>query len=177
VLAQLAWGLWMQTIPKQPVGPRVDAFNLHKSLGMLILALVLVRLGWRLAHRPPPLPPMRRWQALGARASHATLYVALIAQPVIGFVGSAASGYPVRLFGVTLPALMARHDALKAAMSSAHVAVATVLAATIAVHVAAAVRHARARDGVIERMWPRRARGEATGQLPPREASRANVAS
>ena len=54
VVAELAWGPWMQTIPKQPVGPRVDAFNAHKSLGILILALVLVRLGWRLAHRPPP---------------------------------------------------------------------------------------------------------------------------
>ena len=177
VLAQLAWGVWMQTIPKQPVGPRVDAFNLHKSLGMLILGLVMVRLGWRLTHRPPPLPPMPRWQALGARASHAILYLALIAQPIIGFLGSAASGYPVRLFGTTLPPLMARHDALKAELSGAHAAVATVLVATIAVHVAAAMRHALARDGVIERMWPRRTGAAARAQVPPREASRANVAS
>lgn len=163
VVAELAWGPWMQTIPKQPVGPRVDAFNAHKSLGILILALVLVRLGWRLAHRPPPLPPMPRWRALGARASHAILYLALVAQPLVGFMGSAASGYPVRLFGVVLPPLMDRHDALKAALSSAHAAVATVLAATIAVHVAAALWHARAGDGVIERMWPRR-RGDAIRQ-------------
>ena len=60
VLAQFAWGWFMQTIPKQPPGWRADAFNLHKSVGLLILALMLVRLGWRLSQRPPPLPPQER---------------------------------------------------------------------------------------------------------------------
>ena len=63
VIAQIAWGWWMQEIPKQPVGPRVDAFNLHKSVGMTIFALMALRLGWRLGHPPPPLPAMPGWQA------------------------------------------------------------------------------------------------------------------
>ncbi|NDP43406.1 MAG: hypothetical protein GZ089_11935 [Aromatoleum sp.] len=49
VAAQIGWGWWMQEIPKQPVGPRVDAFNLHKSVGLTLLALTLLRLGWRLS--------------------------------------------------------------------------------------------------------------------------------
>ena len=65
VLGQFAWGWWMQEIPKQPVGQRVDAFNLHKSCGLVILALMLFRLGWRIGHPPPPLP------ADAALASHA----------------------------------------------------------------------------------------------------------
>ena len=57
LIAEFAHGWWMQEIPKQPPGVRADAFNLHKSVGLVLLALVLVRLGWRLAHRAPGLPP------------------------------------------------------------------------------------------------------------------------
>lgn len=154
VIAQIAWGWWMQGIAKDPVGPRVDAFNLHKSTGMLILALMLVRLGWRLCHPPPALPPMPRWQRIAARASHALLYTALIAQPVLGYLGSVASGYPVRVFGVELPAWGERNPVLKDAMGRAHLAVAVLLMAAITVHVGAALRHAVSRDGVMRRMLP-----------------------
>ncbi len=53
VIGQFAWGWWMQGIPKQPVGPRVDAFNLHKSIGMTIFLLMALRLAWRAGHPPP----------------------------------------------------------------------------------------------------------------------------
>ena len=154
VIAQIAWGWWMQGIAKQPVGPRVDAFNLHKSTGMLILALMLVRLGWRLAHPPPALPPMPQWQHTAARISHGLLYAALIAQPLTGYLGSVWSGYPVRLFGVVLPAWSQAHPVLKDAMSSAHLVIAIMLMATIAVHIGAALRHGSAHDGVMRRMLP-----------------------
>src|ERR1700686_301141 len=62
VIVLIGWGWWMQTIPKLPVGPRVDAFNLHKSIGMTVLLLMLVRIGGRARHRPPPLMPMPRWR-------------------------------------------------------------------------------------------------------------------
>ena len=152
VIAQIAWGWWMQGIAKQPVGPRVDAFNLHKSMGMLILALMLARLAWRIGHPPPSLPPMPRWQRSAAHASHALLYAALIAQPLIGYLGSVWSGYPVRIFGVVLPVWGARHPALKDALSQAHLVVGCVLMAAIALHVAAALRHLSLRDGIVRRM-------------------------
>ena len=57
---------------------RADAFNFHKSIGLCLLALMLFRLGWRIAHRPPPLPAMPAWQARLAQATHVALYVALI---------------------------------------------------------------------------------------------------
>src|SRR5438309_1046282 len=82
----------MQQIPKQPPGQRVEVFNLHKSIGLTILALMIVRLGWRLAHRPPEYPPMARWQARLARWTHAGLYVVLIALPLAGYLGSSFSG-------------------------------------------------------------------------------------
>jgi cytochrome b561 len=62
VIVQFKWGWWMQDIPKQPPGPRVDAYNLHKSVGLTILALMIARLFWRWRHPAPALPAMPDWQ-------------------------------------------------------------------------------------------------------------------
>ena len=159
VAAQFALGWAMQAIAKQPPGPRADAFNLHKSFGLLILATMIVRIAWRLSHRPPALPPMRRWQAAAARANHALLYVVLVVMPLAGYLGSAFSGYPVRFFGIVLPAWAARHDALKQAMSTVHLAASWVLAAAVALHVAAVIKHALEGDSGLWRMgWGRASR-------------------
>jgi cytochrome b561 len=157
VLAQIAWGFWMQQIPKQPLGVRADAFNLHKSGGMLIFALMVVRLGWRLGHPPPALPSLPAWQRVGARVSHTLLYVLLIAQPLVGYLGSVWSGYPVRFFGLLVPAWGSKDTALKDLMSQCHYVIACALIAVITVHIAAALRHAAARDGIVQRMTPRAA--------------------
>ena len=152
VVGQFAWGWWMQGIAKDPVGPRVDAFNLHKSVGLVLLALMLFRLGWRIAHPPPPLPSMPAWQALLARWNHGLLYLAIIVMPVSGYLGSVFSGYPVKWFGVTLPMWGERNPALKSLMSATHEIASFVLAAAVLLHVAAALRHAFARDGLVARM-------------------------
>lgn len=153
VVAQFSFGWWMQQIPKSPPGMRAGAFNLHKSVGLTILALMLVRLAWRLAHRPPALPAMPRWQARLARATHAGFYVLLIALPVTGYIGSSFSGYPVKLFGITLPSWAPRNDAVKEWMSAAHLAIGWALAVAFVLHVAGALKHALVdRDGILRRM-------------------------
>jgi len=153
VIGQFAWGWWMQDIPKQPVGPRVDAFNLHKSVGMTIFALMIVRLLWRIGHRPPPLPPMADWQATLARSTHVVLYAALLIQPLAGYLGSEWSGYPVKYFGMTLPAWAGKNVALKDLMSATHLATSWVIAAAVALHVAGALKHALIdRDRLLARM-------------------------
>ncbi len=157
VICQFAWGWWMQGIPKQPVGPRVDAYNLHKSIGMTIFLLMALRLLWRWRHPAPALPPMPGWQAAAARATHVLLYVVLLLQPVFGYLGSEVSGYPVKYFGMTLPGWAGKHEALKDLLSTAHLVNSWVLATLVAVHVAAALKHALVeRDGVLARMgWGR----------------------
>src|SRR4051795_1232934 len=55
-------GWWMLSIPKDPPGPRVNAFNLHKSIGITVFWVMVARLVWRLSHRPPPLPPLPLWE-------------------------------------------------------------------------------------------------------------------
>ena len=153
VVAQIAWGWWMQEIPKQPVGPRVDAFNFHKSLGMTIFALMVLRLGWRLGHPAPPLPAMPGWQRVLAQMTHALIYIALFVQPLAGYLGSVWSGYPVKLYGMTLPAWGAKAEALKVLMSQIHLVCSFVLVAAISLHVAGALKHAFVdRDGLLARM-------------------------
>lgn len=152
VVCQFAWGWWMQEIPKQPAGPRVDAYNLHKSFGLVLLALMLFRLGWRIGHPPPPMPAMPRWQATLATATHATLYVALIAMPLAGYLGSAFSGYPVKFFGMTLPSWAPKSAPLKSLMEATHLTLSWILAAATLLHIAGAAKHGLAADGLLARM-------------------------
>lgn len=153
VIVQFGWGWWMQGIPKQPVGPRVDAYNLHKSIGLTILALMCVRVLWRWRHPAPALPPMPMWQAKLAHATHVTLYAALFVMPLAGYLGSVFSGYPVKYFGVTLPAWGWKDNALKDFMSAVHFAASWVLAGAVALHLAGALKHwLIERDPLVARM-------------------------
>lgn len=150
---QVALGWWMLELPKSPPGLRAGWFNVHKSIGMSIAALVLVRLAWRLSH-PVPLPAvLPAWQRRAASASHALLYACMLLLPLTGYLGSAFSGYPVKLWGHTLPAWAAAWPAAKQFMSTAHFTLVCVFMAAIVVHVAAGLWHwLVARDGVAQRM-------------------------
>ena len=153
VIGQFAWGWWMQQIPKQPVGPRVEAFNLHKSVGLVILALMVVRILWRLGHRPPPFPAMPAFQAVAARFTHFALYALLVVHPLSGYLGSEFSGYPVRFFGLTLPGWAGNNVAAKDFLSVAHLTTSWLIAAAVALHVAGAIKHALIdRAGLLARM-------------------------
>jgi cytochrome b561 len=155
VLAQIALGLWMIEIPKQPVGVRAHWFNLHKSIGLTLALLIIARLAWRLTHRPPPLPrSLPAWQRLAAQANHRLLYFCMIVMPLSGYVGSTFSGYPIRYFGMVLPGWGWKDDTLKELASLAHGSAAWLFVALIAVHVAAALRHLLTRDGIFARMLP-----------------------
>lgn len=158
VAGQIAFGWWMQEIPKLPVGPRVNAYNLHKSIGMSILLLMVIRLAWRATHAPPALPQMPAWQVHAARIHHWLLYTCLFVQPVSGYLGSAFSGYPVRYFGVLLPTWVAKNEAIKDLLSTVHLVNSCLLVAAISIHVLAALKHHIVDgNGLLRRMWVRRA--------------------
>jgi len=152
VIAEFAQGWWMQEIPKQPPGLRADQFNLHKSFGMLAFALMVARLGWRMGHRPPALPPMSEWAAWLAKANHVLLYVLLFALPLSGYLGSVYSGYPIKWFGVTLPAWGQADPVIKNAMSAVHLTASWILAASLSLHVAGTIKHTLAGDRAMARM-------------------------
>jgi len=157
VVAQLILGWLMIEIPKQPVGVRAFWFNLHKSIGMTIALLVLVRITWRFRHPAPPLPAsVPTWQRRAAAASHALLYACLLGMPLVGFLGSTFSGYPIKYFGITLPQWGFKSDSFKGFFSAVHLALAWVFMTLITLHAGAALKHLLInRDGVFWRMWPR----------------------
>ena len=157
VILELGWGWWMQEIPKQPPGQRADAFNLHKSIGLTVLLLMVARLGWRLAHPPPPLPPMPAWNARLALANHAVMYATVFALTIGGYLGSAWSGFPVKFFGYTLPSWSGGQPALKEWASTVHLIASWMLVVALTLHIAGTLKHALVdRNGLLARMgWGR----------------------
>jgi cytochrome b561 len=137
---------------------RLKLFNWHKWTGVTILALSVLRLFWRLTHRPPPDVAMPIWQAKSAHAAHALLYALCFAVPLAGWAYSSAVGFPVVWFGVLpLPDLLPVDKSLALAVKTWHAALAWVLAVLAAVHVGAALWHQLvAQDGLIDRMRPGR---------------------
>lgn len=166
LLLVMAWlGLTMTDLPNTP--RKVETYALHKSIGLGILALVLLRAAWRLyAGAPRPVPGMPRWQHRIATATHAGMYLLLLAIPVSGWVINSASGFPLRWFGLfRVPQLIAPDDALEELAGTWHEWMFWALVVLVLVHAAAATwHHVFQRDATLARMLPRRwLRVAATG--------------
>jgi len=149
-------GLTMTDLPTS--AHKANVYALHKSIGLTILVLVVLRLAWRLyAGRPVEVDGMPRWQHRIASLTHAALYVLLFAIPLSGWVINSASGFPLRWFGlVRVPAIAPRDHALNALAKETHEVLFWILVATAAVHAAAAIyHHIVQRDATLVRMLPR----------------------
>ena len=154
VLGQIAFGWWMIDIPKSPPGVRAYWFNIHKSIGITLGVLMIVRVVWGLMHRAPPLPDhIPAWQKLASKASHLALYVCMIIMPLSGYLGSSFTKYPIKYWGMTLPNWGWESPALKDICSDVHQITVIVFMVLIAIHIAAAVKHMIGRDRVIQRIW------------------------
>lgn len=135
-----------------------DSLNAwHLSVGSTILFVMLLRLAWRLTHPPPPppadlSPPLR----LLSRATHWAFYAILLVLPLLGWTAASAYGATVCLLGlIPLPALVSQDKPFAETVGQIHGAVALLLLALIALHVAGALYHALVkRDRVIHRMLP-----------------------
>ncbi len=153
LLAQIGFGWFLTTIPRGTPMRSIDV-NFHKSTGLTIAALILVRIIWRLSHSPPPLPPfMPAWERAAARANHIALYAVMLIMPLSGYVASNFSKYGIKFYNaVKLPPWGVNAPHVYAAFNSIHVFASYVFVAIIALHVLAAIRHAVRRDGVFSRM-------------------------
>ncbi len=160
IFAQVGLGWLAVAWPLSPA--KLDLFVWHKSFGLLILLLALFRLGWRLSHCAPPLPPhMPRWERRGARASHLFLYVLMFALPVSGWIINSAANIPFKVFWLfPLPDLAAPDKGLEELVKAVHFGLFLCLAGALAMHVSAALRHHFVvRDDVLLRMLPSRGHG------------------
>lgn len=140
-------------------GPMQDnLYNFHKSLGVLILVLMIARLASRVVYgAPAPEPTLSRLQRAASSAVHGLLYVLLIAMPIGGYLANSAFGASTPVFGLfEIPPAIAKNDALADQFFTMHRRVGFVIIALAAVHAAAALHHYFIRkDGVLQRMLPR----------------------
>jgi cytochrome b561 len=163
VLAMLALGFVMGEV-REGSALQFQLFQWHKSIGITILLLTVLRLTWRLMNRQPPFPPtMRPWERALARATHFGFYVLLFALPLSGWamVSTSPLGIPTLLYGVVpwpnLPwaARAENPEALEATLSEAHELLAFGMIALLVLHVAGALRHHfLLHDTVLRRMLP-----------------------
>ena len=154
IITLLILGFYMVDIPKG-VPNRADYFNLHKSLGVLAIVLILMRTGWRWKHPAPKLPlSVPGWTVSAAWWSHLLLYVCMVLQPLTGYLSSSFNKYGVKFFGVELPKWGWEDAVLRDLFMKCHHLIAVLLVSLILVHVLAAFKHLLVdRDRIFQRMF------------------------
>jgi cytochrome b561 len=158
VFVMIGLGWYMTDIPKG-TPQRAFFFNLHKSIGVTLGLIVLVRVVWRWNHPPPPLPSgTASWVVNASRLSHGLLYALLVLMPVAGFTASNFSKYGVTYFGLfKIGPLFAENKSLYELFQGIHHAASEVLVIVICIHIAGALKHLLIdKDGVFFRMLPGR---------------------
>ena len=150
IVANVALVWSTDLLPDAAIRPVIDT---HKSIGITVLGLAVMRLLWRAAHKPPALPPYRLWERRAAHLAHAALYGLIFALPLSGWIHdsawNAAATHPMYWFGLfEWPRLgvfngldPARRDVLHSQWGTIHTWCAYVLYALVAVHVAGALKH------------------------------------
>lgn len=133
-------------------------FIVHKSVGLIVLALVLVRLVWRRSHPVPQLPSrLPAWQLRAAQLVQLGLYLCMLVLPLAGVVGALYSKSGLVFFGYTLPRLVAPNHDVAESYFDIHGTLVWLLVMLVCVHVAGALKHRFVdKDGVFERMVPGR---------------------
>lgn len=155
IIVMFALGWLAVAWPMSPT--KIELFNWHKSLGLLILAWVVLRLSWRLTRPVPALPDeLSRTERWAARLSHGALYLLMLAMPLSGWVINSAADFPLRWFGLFLvPQLVAPDEGLQDAAEAVHFALFWSLLAIVVLHTAAALHHHYIRkNDVLRRMLP-----------------------
>jgi len=139
-----------------PLSPqKIHLINYHKWTGITVLWLSLARILWRARHRPPQLPAtLTVWERDAASASHAALYVLIIATPLLGWCLSSALGFPLTYLGrIPLPNLGSKDKVLAEFLEPVHLAFAWSLITLAALHALAALRHHFVlRDEILRRI-------------------------
>ncbi|MDB5872086.1 MAG: putative cytochrome [Ramlibacter sp.] len=151
-MAGLGW--YMMTVEHEPGGDWY--MNLHKSVGLVVFVLVLLRIVWRAFHAPEPLPPNTpRWQVQSAKATQWLLYACMVVLPVTGILGASYSRPGLAFFGMQVPMWAATSRATSKLFFTIHSFTVWVLVALVVLHVLGGLKHLLVdRDEVFRRMWP-----------------------
>jgi cytochrome b561 len=155
IFAALPLGVGAALLPRGDT--RSEVLFVHKSVGVTVLCLVVLRIVWRvILGAPDYAEPLGRLNHAAARAAHVALYALMIAMPVSGYALSTGAGADIPWFGLfSFPILLSKDPWLRSAGSSAHFLFAWAIAFVLAAHLGGVVWHAAIkRDSVLTRMWP-----------------------
>ena len=148
-------GLWMSGLESSDL--KWTVYGLHKSLGITILGLVALRIGWRLINTTPRMPvDSASWEIRAAKLTHLSLYVLMLAMPLSGWVMSSAGGHAVTFFSLFgLPEIVEKNPDLGKLAWNAHGYLGYVAIGFISLHILAALyHHLFKRDDILTRMLP-----------------------
>lgn len=153
-MAALGW--FMMTVEHEPGGERF--FDLHKSIGLVVFTLVLVRVLWRLSHRPQRLPSaIPRWQVRLSEIVQWLLYAMMLLLPLTGILGASYSRAGLQFFGMALPHWVTPDRPTAHNLFEVHSALVWVTVALLVLHVLGGLKHLLIdHDEVFGRMWPAR---------------------
>ena len=155
LVALFVIGFYMVDLPEKSK-ERAYFFALHKSIGLTMALLALMRLMWRFTHKPPHLPDLlQTFERRLATATHHLLYLAMFVQPISGYLSSSFSGYKTKLWGVPLPHWGWKSPTLNELFTEIHGISAVILLTLVAVHIVAAIRHIyRGEHVILQRIVP-----------------------
>lgn len=147
VCALFGLGWFMTDLPPGP--DRGFYFATHKSIGISLFVVMILRLGWRLFNRPPALRvDIPTWKALLAKNVHLAFYILLFLQPITGYLSSSFSGYDTSLFGYPLPSWGWKHESLNDLFSNAHTICSSAILVCVALHILGVISHVR-QEGIL----------------------------
>ncbi|WP_435640901.1 cytochrome b/b6 domain-containing protein [Micavibrio aeruginosavorus] len=155
VIGLLGVGLYLESLDPSPLMFKVSFW--HKSFGITVLALVVLRVLWRFTNtHPHSLPSHARWEKTLAKITHGLLYLALFVMPLSGWIMSSAKRFSVNVFGwFTLPDLVGESEQIGSIARSLHGYAAYTLIALIGLHFAGAIKHhVIDKDSTLRRMLP-----------------------
>jgi cytochrome b561 len=134
------WGIYTWTLSEE-ASPRTFYFNLHKSIGITILVLVVIRIFWRITHKAPAmLASYKAWETKIASGVHRLLYVLMVALPLSGLVMAVASKYGVKWFGLEFIGGL-DNTPLREVFKEAHEIIGVVILLIIILHILGALKH------------------------------------
>ncbi len=153
IICAFTLGWIMTDLEVSPLKLRM--FNWHKWVGVTVLLLAIIRLLWRLTHKPPTFLPMPAWQRIAANTLHVALYVLLFLQPLSGWAYSSAAGYQVVYLGLfPLPNFVAKNKEVADVLMERHEFIGWCLLIVLSLHALAALKHHFIdRDVTLQRMW------------------------
>jgi cytochrome b561 len=140
---------------------KFEIYGLHKSFGIIILALVIGRIIWKAINpKPMEMDTHEKWEKTLAKLAHGFLYLSMIGMPLTGWLMSSAGGHPVKLFGLELPALMEKNPDIGKLMNQTHEILSYMLIAAILLHAVGAFKHHFIdRDNTLKRMMAKPVHG------------------